>query len=327
MSSIFQKSLIWDAHAGLFPSPEMDLSILEDWQSCSVNFLSINVGFDVMSPDETMATLAAYRRWLLAHSQQYLLVEKFSDIHKAQASKRLAVSFDIEGINALGGNINMVEIYHQLGVRQMLFAYNLNNAAAGGCHDTDIRLTRFGVDILSEMNRVGMIVDASHTSYRTSMDLIERSETPVVFTHSNPASVWPHQRNITDEQIKACAAKGGVIGLNGLAIFVGDNDTSSGSLLRHLFRLIDLAGVDHVGLGFDYTPDVTVDLSAILRARPDYWPGGQQYDTPDIGHSGPGKIPDLVNGMEARGLSQLEIEGVLGANFARVAKLSWSSEA
>ena len=85
--------------------------------------------------------------------------------------------------------------------------------------------------------------------------------TPVVFSHSNPASVWQHQRNITDEQIKACAAKGGVIGLNGLAIFVGDNDTSSEAMLRHLFRLIDLAGPAHVGLGFDYTPDVTVDLS------------------------------------------------------------------
>mgnify|MGYP005650097813 FL=1 len=174
------------------------------------------------------------------------------------------------------------------------------------------------------MNRVGMIVDASHTSYRTSMDLIERSDTPVVFTHSNPASIWPHQRNIKDEQIKACAAKGGVIGLNGLAIFVGDNDTSSESLLRHLFRLIDLAGADHVGLGFDYTPDVTVDLSAILRARPDYWPAGQQYGTANIGHAGPDRIPDLVKGMEARGLSQFEIEGVLGANFARVAKASWS---
>jgi membrane dipeptidase len=324
MSCIPKKLLVWDAHAGLFPSPDMDLNILEDWHRCNVNYLSINVGFDVMSRDETMATLAAYRRWLLAHSERFLLAEKFSDVRKAQHSKRLAISFDIEGMNALGGDINMVEIYHRLGVRQMLFAYNLNNAAAGGCHDTDIPLTRFGIEILSEMNRVGMIVDASHTSYRTSMDLIERSDTPVVFTHSNPASIWPHQRNIKDEQIKACAAKGGVIGLNGLAIFVGDNDTSSESLLRHLFRLIDLAGADHVGLGFDYTPDVTVDLSAILRARPDYWPAGQQYGTANIGHSGPAKIPDLVNGMEARGLSPLEIEGVLGANFARVAKASWS---
>jgi membrane dipeptidase len=324
MNRLIKKSLVWDAHAGLFPSPGMDLNTLGDWRINGVNYLSINVGFDVMSRDETLATLAAYRRWLLAHSDRFVLAGVFSDIEKARQSNRLAVSFDIEGMNALGGDINMVEVYHRLGVHQMLFAYNLSNAAAGGCHDTDIPLTQFGIDILSEMNRVGMIVDASHTSYRTSIDLIERSTTPVVFTHSNPTSIWPHQRNITDEQIKACAAKGGVIGLNGLAIFVGDNDTSTESLLRHLFALIDLAGPEHVGLGFDYTPDVTVDIGAILRARPDYWPAGQQYDTPNIGHSGPSKIPSLVEGMEARGLSEIEIAGILGANFARIAKESWT---
>ena len=324
MTEMLKQAVVWDAHAGLFPSPEMDLNILENWRKHDVNYLSINVGFDVMSRDETLATLAAYRRWLLAHPDRFLLAGTFVDIAEAQRTGRLAISFDIEGMNALGGDINMIEVYHTLGVRQMLFAYNLNNAAAGGCHDADIALTPFGIDILPEMNRVGMIVDASHTSYRTSMDLIERSITPVVFSHSNPASVWQHQRNITDEQIKACAAKEGVIGLNGLAIFVGDNDTSSETMLCHLFRLIDLAGPAHVGLGFDYTPDITVDLAAILRARPDYWPTGQQYDTPNIGHSGPSKIPYLVERMQARGLSEVEIAGILGANFARVAKESWA---
>jgi len=324
MMQMLKKSIVWDAHAGLFPSPETDLNILESWRKHNVNYLSINVGFDVMSRDETLTTLAAYRRWFLAHSDRFLLAGTLADIAEAKRSGRLAVSFDIEGMNALGGDINMIELYHTLGVRQMLFAYNLNNAAAGGCHDTDISLTQFGIGILTEMNRVGMVVDASHTSYRTSMDLIERSTTPVVFSHSNPTSIWQHQRNITDEQIKACATKGGVIGLNGLAIFVGDNDTSSESLMVHLLRLIDLAGPAHVGLGLDYTPDVTVDLGAILRSRPDYWPAGQQYGTPNIGHSGPSKIPDLVEGMQARGFTDLEIVGVLGENFKRIAKESWA---
>ena len=164
----------------------MDLNILEDWRKDNVNYLSINVGIDVMSRDETLATLAAYRLSLLAHSGLFLLAKKFANIDHAPRTERLAISFDIEGMNALGGDINMVEVYHTLGVRQMLFAYNLNNLAAGGSHDLDIALTEFGIDILSEMNRVGMLVDASHTSYRTSMDLIERSKTPVVFLYSYP---------------------------------------------------------------------------------------------------------------------------------------------
>jgi len=318
-----KESLIWDAHAGIFPSPEIDLHLLEFWKKHSINYLSINVGFDVMSRDETLATLAAYRRWLLAHPDQFLLAGTLSDIDNARTTGRLAISFDIEGINALAGDINMVEVYHSLGVRQMLFAYNLNNSAAGGCHDIDIPLTKFGIEVLAEMNRVGMIVDASHVSYSSSMELIERSCSPVVFSHSNPWSLWQHQRNIKDEQIKACAEKGGVVGLNGLAIFIGENDSSSEGLLRHLFGLIDLAGSAHVGLGFDYTPDINVDLGAILSARPDYWPAGQQYDTPNIGHAGPSKLRDLVDGMQARGLSEIEIKGILGENFSRVARKSW----
>ena len=124
--------------------------------------------------------------------------------------------------------------------------------------------------------------------------------------------------------ITACASKGGVIGLNGLAIFLGENDMRDETLLRHLFHLIDLAGPAHVGVGFDYTPDVTVDLTAILSSRPDYWPKGQQYDTPNIGHAGPNVIPTLVDGMQARGLTESEITGVLGGNFARVAQQSWA---
>jgi len=320
-----KNNLVWDAHAGIFPSPAIDLNVMSHWHHHNVDYLSLNVGFDVMSRDETLATLAAYRKWILARPDDYQLAGSLSDIDAARQSGRFAVSFDIEGMNALGGDANMVAIYHALGVRQMLFAYNLTNAAAGGCHDDDPGLSDFGAEILGEMNRVGMIVDASHTGFRTSMDLIEQSETPVVFSHSNPTSLWQHQRNITDEQIKACAAAGGVIGLNGLGIFLGNNDSSSKTLLRHLFHLLDLAGPDHVGLGFDYTPDVDIDLSVILSARPDYWPAGQQYDTPNIAHAGPSQIPDLIDGLLDRGLGKREISGILGGNFARIAAVSWGA--
>ncbi len=325
MTALHLNTLVWDAHAGVFPSPGMDLNILDEWRKHGVDYLSINVGFDAMSRDQTMTTLAAYRRWVCAQSDRFILAGTLEDIETARASKRLAISFDIEGMNSLGGDVNMIETYHALGVRQMLFAYNLTNDAAGGCHDTDSGLSKYGSEILTEMNRVGMIVDASHAGYRTSMDLIEQSRTPVVFSHSNPTSIWPHQRNITDDQITTCAARGGVIGLNGLGIFLGNNDTSDETLLHHLFHLIDLAGPAHVGLGFDYTPDLTVDLTEILRARPDYWPAGQQYDTSNIRHAGPNVIPALVKGMQARGLSLVDITGILGRNFVRVAEQSWAS--
>jgi len=323
LEKLFQDALVWDAHAGVFPSPEVDLNLLQEWLDCGVNYLSINVGFDVMDWQETLATLAAYRHWVQANADRFVLVDDAADIERARKENKFALSFDIEGMNALNQNINMVGVYHALGVRQMLFAYNLNNAAAGGCHDRDTGLTEFGKQVVREMNRVGMIVDCSHAAYSTTMDIMHESSKPVVFSHSNPTAIWEHQRNITDDQIKACAATGGVIGVNGMGIFLGDNDISNATLMRHIKYLADLVGCEHIGFGFDYSPKVDVDIGVILRSRPDYWPAGQQYDTPAIKHAGPQQLQDLVENLSTAGFDDDDIRGILGDNFRRVAANAW----
>jgi membrane dipeptidase len=265
LEQLYREALVWDAHAGVFPSPQVDLNLLDEWRQLGASYVSINVGFDVMNWQETLATLAAYRRWVLRNTDHFVLANDAVDIDRARAAGKLALSFDIEGMNALNEDLNMVGLYHALGVRQMLFAYNLNNAAAGGCHDRDTGLTAFGREVVQEMNRVGMIVDCSHAGYRTTMDIMQVSQKPVVFSHSNPAAVWPHQRNIDDEQIRACAATGGVIGLNGMGIFLGDNDISVDTMVRHVCYVCDLVGSEHIGIGFDYSPGIDVDIGVILR--------------------------------------------------------------
>jgi membrane dipeptidase len=323
LAELYRNALVWDAHAGVFPSPDIDLNLLDEWPELGVSYLSINVGFDVMDWQETLATLTAYRHWVVEHADRFVLAAKVQDIDHARAANKLALSFDIEGMNALNGDINMVSAYHALGVRQMLFAYNLNNAAAGGCHDQDTGLTEFGQRVVGEMNRVGMIVDCSHAAYTTTMDIMRASSKPVVFSHSNPTAVWDHQRNINDDQIKACATTGGVIGLNGMGIFLGDNDISIDTMLRHVRYVSDLVGTAHIGFGFDYSPDIDVDIGVILRSRPDYWPAGQQYDTRGIKHAGPQQLPQLINALADSGFDDTDIRGFLGENFRRVAAASW----
>ena len=323
-TQLLAESLVWDAHAGVFPSPEVDLSLLDEWRDANVDYLSINVGFDVMNWQDTLATLAAYRRFVLAQDDRYVLAGTVEDIDSARAAGKLAVSFDIEGMNALNGDLNMVALYHALGVRQMLFAYNLNNAAAGGCHDDDTGLTEFGAQVVREMNRVGMLVDCSHAGAQTTLDIMACSTRPAVFSHSNPCAVWNHQRNIVDAQIRACAEQGGVIGLNGMGIFLGDNDIGIDTLLRHVHYLSDLAGPAHIGIGFDYSPDVDIDIGDILRSRPDFWPQGQQYDTRGILHAGPQQLPALVDALAGAGFGDDAIRGFLGENFRRVAGIAWA---
>ncbi|MDJ0779217.1 MAG: membrane dipeptidase [Gammaproteobacteria bacterium] len=320
---LFTDALVWDAHAGVFPSPQVDLNLLDHWQQQGASYLSINVGFDVMDWQDTLATLAAYRNWILARPERFVLVGDTTDIDHARAEGKFALSFDIEGMNALDGNLDMVGVYHALGVRQMLFAYNLNNAAAGGCHDDDRGLSEFGRAVVHEMNRVGMIVDCSHAGHRTTLDIMQESDMPVVFSHSNPTAVWDHQRNIHDDQIRACADTDGVIGLNGMGIFLGDNDISIDTMLRHLHHVSDLVGARHIGFGFDYSPALDIDIGAILATRPDFWPAGQQYETRGIKHAGPELLPPLIDAMAASGFGDDDIRGFLGENFRRVAAQAW----
>lgn len=323
LDQLYRDALVWDAHAGVFPSPEVDLGLLDEWHANGANYVSINVGFDVMQWHETLATLAAYRRWVLDHADRFVLVDRTSDIDRARAEGKFALAFDIEGMNALNDDINMLGLYHALGVRQMLFAYNLSNGAGGGCHDRDSGLTGFGRALVSEMNRLGIIVDCSHAAYTTTMDIMQVSLKPVVFSHSNPNAVWQHQRNIRDDQIRACAAAGGVIGLNGMGIFLGDNDIRIDTMLRHVRYVSDLVGPEHIGFGFDYSPDIDVDIGVILRSRPDYWPAGQQYDTPGIKHAGPRLLPRLIDALARAGFDERAIRGFLGENFRRVADATW----
>jgi len=324
LENLYRDALVWDAHAGVFPSPQVDLNLLDEWQQQGASYVSINVGFDVMDWQETLATLAAYRRWVLDHGDRFVLAGNTADIDRAGIENKLALSFDIEGMNALNGDINMISLYHALGVRQMLLAYNLNNAAAGGCHDSDSGLTDFGRAVVQEMNRVGMIVDCSHAAYTTTLEIIDESTSPVVFSHSNPCAIWDHQRNIRDEQIQACAATGGVIGLNGMGIFLGDNDISIDTMVKHVLYVSELVGTQHIGFGFDYSPDIDVDIGVILRSRPDYWPAGQQYDTKEIKHAGPAQLPALVDRLADSGFDDSAIRGFLGENFRRVADSAWN---
>lgn len=273
VQSILDGEVIWDAHSGFMPDPAADLDNLRIWRDAGVDYLSIDVGFDLLPWEKTVATLAAFRHWILARPSEYALVSSADEILAAKSAGRLAVTFDIEGMNALDGRIEMVEFYHHLGVRQILFAYNRNNLAGGGCHDEDIGLTAFGRQVIDEMNRLGMFVDVTHTGYRTTMEVMEYTDRPVIFSHSNPKALCGHGRNITDEQIKACARTGGIIGVVGLNRFLGENRTDSERLADHVEYLIDLAGPRHVGIGLDYAFPVEIEgIDTVIADNPQFWP-------------------------------------------------------
>lgn len=331
IETLYQESLIWDDHGGFEMVPEAPLDpLLAPWRQAGVDYLSINVSYDPQPWFQAIENIAAIRRRLPLEAPYCQIVGTVEEVEKAVAAGKMAVTFDIEGMNALNGRIDLVQFYHDIGVRHMLFAYNRNNLAGAGCHGEDVGLTDFGRAVVEEMNRVGMVIDCSHSGLETTMEAIERSADPVIFSHSNPKALVGHDRNITDAQIKACAEGGGVVGINGMNIFLGEREASPGMLVRHIAYVAELAGAAHVGISLDYAPDMDEKESGggrdaieeMLAKYPDYWPKGAGYDG-EVSCLDVRCLPEVTRELSHVGFNHDEIAGILGGNFRRVATEVW----
>jgi membrane dipeptidase len=212
----------WEAHACLPLLPGQDMSGQGIYRNAGFHHVSVNVGMDMTPFPDVIRVLAGFRHWLGQNEDEYLLAGTVADIQRARDQCKSAVSFDLEGSNMLQQDVAMVGLFARLGVRQMLLAYNRDNSCAGGCHGAGGGLTPLGREVVSEINRSGVVMDCSHASKRSSLEIMEFSQNPVIFSHTNVKAIHDHPRTIDDEQILACAAQGGVIGLTGLGIFLGD---------------------------------------------------------------------------------------------------------
>ena len=322
VQELFRSSIVWDNHSCMPLRTDAGfLSELERYRAIGVNVVSLNVGFAEMSLAEHIRILSFMRNWLSLRPDAYRLVSSIEDIRRCKRDGRLGVVFDVEGMCPVQDEPGLVQTFYELGVRWMLIAYNRNNAAGGGCQDEDCGLTAKGRAIIDEMARVGMVLCCSHTGYRTALEAMEYSKNPVIFSHSNPRALRDHERNIPDELIRACARTGGVIDLNGIGIFLGDNDSSTETLLRHIEYVAGLVGPEHVGLGLDYVFD-RAELDQYVRDHPELFP-------PEKGYGGGMAIveleqfPLIAEGLLKRGFTDQQVRGVLGENNLRVAAQVW----
>lgn len=318
-------AIVWDNHAclPLRPDDERFLPQLQRYRDAGVTVVSINVGFGEQGIEPHVRMLAHFRRWLLARPDEYLLIQSVDDVERAKSTGRLGIFFDIEGANAIDDQLSMVQLYYDLGVRWMLIAYNLNNRVGGGCMDDDRGLTDFGVRVIREMNRVGMVLCCSHTGERTVLEAIETSSAPAIFSHSNPRELYDHPRNIRDHVIRACAAKGGVVCVNGVGAFLGDNDTRSETVATHIDYVARLAGIDHVGLGLDYVFD-NDELLEYFRSNPQLF--GSDAATLEkyaCAFVPPEQIPEIEQCLRSIGYASSDVAKILGGNLLRVAKAVW----
>jgi len=323
--TLLRSSLVWDNHGclPLRPQDETFLPQLELYRSSGIDVAMINIGFGEQEVEDHVRMLAHFRRWISARPDEYLLIETVEDIERARATGRLAIGFDIEGANGIADQISLISLYYDLGVRWMLMAYNRNNRVGGGCQDDDQGLTAFGRDVLDEMARVGMVACCTHTGYRTVRDVMDYSENPVIFSHSNPRAVYDHPRNVPDDLLRRCAESGGVVCPNGIGIFLGNNDSSTETYFRHMDHVVQLLGADHVGIGLDYVFDLA-ELGEYVVEMKGTFPDGLGYEVgADLRCVSPSQIEKLVELQIKAGYAEADIQKILGGNLLRVAKAVW----
>jgi membrane dipeptidase len=222
-----------------------------------------------------------------------------------------------------------VQYFYRLGLRCAQLTYNSQNFIGSGSTDRiDGGVSDFGESIIKAMNKTGMLVDTSHSGERTTLDAIALSPKPIAVTHSNCKALNPHPRNKSDEVIKNLAAKGGVMGITGVRMFIKATDpTTVADMVDHVDHVAKLVGVEHVGIGSDsdlngyddMPPDQYKQLKAGYKASYAF------RDKIDIdGFDHPQKFYDLTEELIRRGYSDANIRLVLGGNFRRLLGATWA---
>lgn len=320
----------WDAHACLPQHPQADFSPVSELAAAGVNYVSLNVGADMNPLSQVMSVIAGYRATIAAEPERYVLVSSVDDIIQAAADGRIAVSFDLEGALPLMEQPDMVALYGELGVRQMHFAYNRNNSVADGCHDVPRGLTGLGYRMVEAVNEAGILLDCAHSGRLCSMDIMSASSKPVIFSHANPFALVPHGRNVTDEQIRACADTGGVVCVSGLSFFLGSNHPGADDVARHAAYVADLVGVQHAGIGLDICfQQKGLDDTPPGDFDPAYWwPASAGYSASNPPSFTPPSVwRQLAAALRKTGMNDSEVQLVMGRNMMRVAQQVWNRPA
>lgn len=326
--SLHGTALIWDAHACLPLHPDADLTALRRHHAAGVSFVSVNIGMDMNPLHQIMPVIASFRAQIRAHPKLFALAETVGEVERAKREGKLAVAFDLEGGIPLCRRPEMVALFYDLGVRQVHLAYNRNNEIGGGCYDEDVPLTPLGRRIVQAVHAAGMLMDCSHTGHRTSLDIMALGLGPVIFSHANPRAIQGDHRNITEAQIDACAATGGIVCVNGVGRFLTDPKGGTPAILDCIDHLADRIGPKHVGLGLDYSyPAGGLDDDPPGLNRGYWWPASHGYGggVSGIKIATPEQFPEITEGLVIRGYDEPAILGILGRNMLELARRVWKS--
>jgi membrane dipeptidase len=277
---------------------------------------------------QALDDLGLWHRRYREHADIIRPVLRGDDILAAKAEGRVGVIYGFQNSSPFEDSLDYVWVFHTLGVRVVQLTYNNQSLLGGSCYEeNDSGLTRFGRNVVAEMNRLGMIVDLSHVGERTSFDAIRHSSRPVAITHANPQFFREHKRNKSDALLKELAANGGVLGLTTYPNLAGF-DLKLEDWCAGVARTAELIGIDHIGLGSDMARGWADEAGHINYARMGRWTHEVDYGAGDPNkpwgyvefpewYRTASQFPNLTEGLLKHGFSEEDVAKLIGGNWLR----------
>ncbi len=308
---LHKESIVIDAHSDIplhILINKMNENIHEVFKSYhlpllkegGVNIVFVNL-FENLHPEgslkEALLQLSELNKELENTDEAILICNK-EDLNRALNENKVGLVLSMEGMEPISNEIVLLRTFYDLGLRSAMLTWNWRNYFAAGSWETG-GLSKLGKELIVEMERLGMIVDVSHLNEEGFWDIMSIAKKPVIASHSNAKSIYDHKRNLSDDQIKAIVNTGGVIGVNNY--FTINTDVEEMILDRYMDQmeyLLEVAGEDHVGLGFDFNG---------------YLGSSEMKDLENAS-----KTPNVTNELIKRGYGEETIKKVLGGNFLRV---------
>jgi membrane dipeptidase len=284
---------------------------------------------------QTMDHIAGWGARFAAYRDRVIQVRSVDDIEAAKREGKTGVILGFQNASPIENHLDRLALFHDLGVRIIQVTYHERNLLGDGCYErADGGLSNFGLDAVHEMNRLGILVDLTHVGVRTTMEAIEASEKPVACTHANAKSYYDVPRNKADDALRLLAERGGVVGATCITSFL---KTGRASTLEDyadaIERMVELVGIDHVGIGTDFTQDQPDDFwryigsqqgtsfpatfieSTVIESWDLHYP--ERLKTPD-------DMPRLAPALLQRGYSRDDVSKLLGGNWMRLFREVWA---
>lgn len=237
------KTLVLEESFNQFFAPGVAARVMAIWTKPDRKSSALRYGLEVLNALQKD----------VAESERFELVKSVRDMRKAIEEGRVALWLGLEGGEPIGDSLDLLEVFHHLGLRVLTLTWSLRNAIGDGVFErTNGGLTNFGVEVVGKAEELGIIIDLSHINEAGFWDALDVTAFPVMASHSNARALCNHPRNLTDEQIKAIAERDGVIGAVAIPSFVDKEKPTLEKYVGHIAYMAELAGYKHVGLGFDF---------------------------------------------------------------------------